>query len=123
MNPDRFVPRAPRRWHRRPTWPRFLVMLAAVLCAVCAMTAVSGHTGTRAAPPAAVSTESGPEHPHDLLDTALRPPARQGHRPLVPQRPARPPAHPRHRHPTARARPAPPYAPTPRAQRCLVLRC
>ncbi|MFD3603160.1 hypothetical protein [Streptomyces sp. NPDC058656] len=96
--------------------------LAALLCATCTVSAVGAHTGPRTAPPPAVSTESGLEHPHDLLDTALRAPARQGHRP-VPRRPARPPApaHPRprpHTHPVH-----PPYAPTPRTQRCMVLRC
>ncbi|MEV2228446.1 hypothetical protein AB0H69_07685 [Streptomyces phaeochromogenes] len=121
MTPDRFTPRRERR-NRRPTWPRFLMALAAVLCATCTVSAVGGHTGTLTAPPPAVSTESGLEHPHDLLDTALRPPARQSHRPLVPQRPARPPA-PAHPRPRRHAHPVPPYAPTPRAQRCMVLRC
>ncbi|GHB55590.1 hypothetical protein GCM10010306_056860 [Streptomyces umbrinus] len=121
MTPDRFTPRRERR-NRRPAWPRFLMALAALLCATCTVSAVGGHTGTRTAPPAAVSTESGLEHPHDLLDTALRPPARQGHRPLVPQRPARPPA-PAHPRPRRHTHPVPPYAPTPRAQRCMVLRC
>ncbi|WP_151478922.1 hypothetical protein [Streptomyces albicerus] len=118
MSSDRFVPRTPRR----PARPRFLVALAAMLCAVCVVGSVGGHTGTRTAPPAAVSGESGLEHPHDLLDTALRPLARQGHRPLVPLRAARPPAPERPR-PGAHPRSAPRYAPTPRTQRCMVLRC
>ncbi|MFC8199351.1 hypothetical protein ACFUTV_28750 [Streptomyces sp. NPDC057298] len=118
MSPDRLVPRAPHR----PARQRFLVALAALLCAVCAVGSAGGHTGTRTAPPAAVSTETGLEHPHDLLDTALRPPARQSHRPLAPQRPARRPAVER---PGLRVHslPALRYAPSPRAQRSLVLRC
>ncbi|QQM41918.1 hypothetical protein [Streptomyces liliifuscus] len=121
MTPDRFAPRRERR-NRRPTWPRFLMALAALLCATCTVSAVGAHTGPRTAPPPAVSTESGLEHPHDLLDTALRPPARQSHRRHVRRRPARPPV-PAHPRPRPRAHPVSPYAPTPRAQRCMVLRC
>ena len=121
MSPARFAPR-PERRNRRPTWPRFLMALAAVLCATCAVSAVGGHTGTRTAPPPAVSTESGLEHPHDLLDTALRPPARQATAPSYPSAPHGPPLPARPR-PRPHARPVPPYAPTPRAQRCMVLRC
>ncbi|WP_413758253.1 hypothetical protein [Streptomyces sp. MMBL 11-3] len=98
--------------------------LAALLCALCAVGAAGGHTGSRTAPPAAASTESGLELPHDLLDTALRPVARQGHRPLAPLRPAHRPAA-ATEHATPQARPLPPFhhAPAPRAQRCMVLRC
>ncbi|MFF3484777.1 hypothetical protein ACFYXC_16145 [Streptomyces sp. NPDC002701] len=119
MSPDRFVPRTPRR----PARQRFLVALAALLCAMCAVGSAGGLTGSRTAPPAAVSTESGVELPHDVLDTALRPAARQRHRrPLLPVRPA-------HRPITGRPRrrvhslPAPHHIPLPRARRCMVLRC
>ncbi|MDQ1037350.1 hypothetical protein QFZ75_003766 [Streptomyces sp. V3I8] len=101
---------------------RLLVVLAALLCALCVVGSAGGHTGSRTAPPAAVSTESGLEHPHDLLDTALRPVARQGHRPLVPLRPAHRSAAERPR-PRVRSLPASHHAPSPRARRCMVLRC
>ncbi|MBQ0847670.1 hypothetical protein J8N05_05490 [Streptomyces sp. BH-SS-21] len=104
------------------------MLLAALLCALCAMGAAGsagGHSGIRTAPPAAVSTEPGLEHPHDVLDTAFRSAARQGHRPPVHQRPAGRSAH---RPAAATARPrsrgrALHHAPAPRALRCMVLRC
>ncbi|MFH8464944.1 hypothetical protein [Streptomyces sp. NPDC017991] len=122
-SPHRFVPRTPRR----PARQRFLVLLASLLCALCAVSAAGsagGHGGIRTAPPAAVSTEPGLEHPHDALDTAFRSAARQSHRPLVPQRPAGRSAH----RPAATHRPhsrdrALSHAPAPRALRCMVLRC
>ncbi|MEU9185448.1 hypothetical protein AB0D14_12945 [Streptomyces sp. NPDC048484] len=130
MSPDRFVPRTPRQPARQWAWQRgrqrWLVALAAMLCAVCAMCAagsVGGHAGAaRTAPPAAVSTESGIEHQYDILDSALRPPARQGHRPLAPLRPAHRLTPERRR---LRVRALPPLrpAPSPHAQRCVVLRC
>ncbi|MFE1798582.1 hypothetical protein ACFW9L_20850 [Streptomyces sp. NPDC059517] len=122
--PGRFVARGARRSARQ----RFLVLFASLLCALCAVCAAgsaSGHSGIRTAPPAAVSTESGLEHPHDVLDTAFRSAARQSHRPLAPRRPAGRSAH----HPAAvterplsRGR-ALHHAPAPRALRCMVLRC
>ncbi|MGN9819631.1 hypothetical protein ACTMUQ_30325 [Streptomyces sp. SD11] len=102
-----------------------LVSLLCALCALCSAGSAGGHGGIRTAPPAAVSTEPGLEHPHDVLDTALRSAPRQSHRPLVPQRPAgrsaygpaattgRPPSRARALH----------HAPAPRALRCMVLRC
>ncbi|MFJ2262332.1 hypothetical protein ACIOKD_29085 [Streptomyces sp. NPDC087844] len=119
-SPRRFVPRTPRR----PARQRLLVLLASLLCALCTAGSAGGHGGIRTAPPAAVSTESGLEHPHDVLDTAFRSAARQSHRPLVPQRPAVRPAH----RPAAAERPhaqarALHHAPTPRTLRCMVLRC
>ncbi|MFI1441141.1 hypothetical protein [Streptomyces fructofermentans] len=123
MRSVRSLPRTPRR----PVWPRFLVALAAVLCAVCAAASAGGHLTTGTAPPAAVSTESGLEHPHDLPDTAPRPSGRQGHRLLAHGHPGRPvvPRPARFRAPS-RSAPAPApssYAPGPRTLRCMVLRC
>ncbi|MFD6285237.1 hypothetical protein [Streptomyces sp. NPDC060205] len=104
------------------------MLLASLLCAVsavCAAGSAGGHTGIRTAPPAAVSSEPGLEHPHDILDTAFRSAARQGHRPQVAQRPAgrsayRPAAAAERPRPWARAFH---HAPAPRALRCMVLRC
>ncbi|MFD0304722.1 hypothetical protein [Streptomyces sp. NPDC127119] len=99
--------------------------LLCALCAVCAAGSASGHSGIRTAPPAAVSTESGLEHPHDILDTAFRSAARQSHRPLAPRRPAGRSAHRPAavtERPRSRGR-ALHHAPAPRALRCMVLRC
>ncbi|PSM39262.1 hypothetical protein C6Y14_32940 [Streptomyces dioscori] len=122
--PGRFVPRAPRRVARQ----RLLVLLASLLCALCAVCAAGsagGHGGIRTAPPAAVSTEPGLEHPHDVLDTAFRSAARHGHRPPVRRHPAGRSAHrptATGAHPRSRVR-ALHHAPAPRALRCMVLRC
>ncbi|MGC5567050.1 hypothetical protein ACPYPG_29955 [Streptomyces sp. FR-108] len=109
------------------------MLLASLLCALCAVGVVGaagsagGHSGIRTAPPAAVSTEPGLEHPHDIQDTAFRSAGRQGHRPLAPQRPAERSA-PRSAATTATDRPhsrarALHHAPAPRTLRCMVLRC
>ncbi|MEV7344754.1 hypothetical protein [Streptomyces sp. NPDC093544] len=111
---------------------RVLVLL------VVAILATTPHPTLLAAPPGAITTEApagppgppGPPAPAaepDVLDTALRPPARQGHRSGTPLRPAphakaphpEPNPHP-HPHPV----PAPPPpSPTLHALRCVVLRC
>lgn len=80
--------------------------------------------------PAAPTTPSAPSAPTtpaaepDVLDTALRPPTRQGHRPAAPLRPARA-AHPEQTpHPRPHPVPAPPPpSSTLHALRCVVLRC
>ncbi|MFC9844347.1 hypothetical protein ACFWFF_34160 [Streptomyces sp. NPDC060223] len=114
--------------------PRVLVLL------VVAILATTPHPAALTAPLGAITTETpaGPTSPGapaapaadpDVLDTALRPPARQGHRPTAPLRPAR---HPKTAHPepsphsgittydtTCDHRPSP----TLHALRCVVLRC
>jgi hypothetical protein len=94
------------------TWLRAFVLLLALLVP-------GAHSGTHAAPSVAV----GEIAEYDVLDTAVRPPARAAHRPVAPLRPAprrtAPPGV-----PTAAPLPAPPQPPyTPRAVRTVVLRC
>ncbi|CAM5742886.1 hypothetical protein SALBM311S_08083 [Streptomyces alboniger] len=96
---------------RSRAWLRVLALLLAVL--------VPGGPAEVSAPPA-VSMEIVE---YDVLDTALRPPAHDAHRPAVPprraSRPGLAPAVPR-----GRPRPKPPYAlHTPHAPRTVVLRC
>lgn len=84
--------------------------------------AAGAHVEALAAvPTAAASSDGGTEH--DVLDTGLRPPARQEHGPLVPLRPAPGPAH---DHPESAPRPRhvpPSYSRTLHALRSVVLRC
>ncbi|MFE9766683.1 hypothetical protein ACFYPC_19525 [Streptomyces sp. NPDC005808] len=106
--------------------PRVLVLL------VVAILATTPHPAALAAPLGAITSEApaapaAPAAEPDVHDTALRPPARQGHRPVTPLRPA---PHPRaaHPEPTLHRRPhpvpaPPPLSPTLRALRCVVLRC
>ncbi|MGW3666912.1 hypothetical protein [Streptomyces sp. NPDC005141] len=115
---------APRHPHPRPTgspWLRILVVLVVALLATGShpeaftATAATAVTGT---------TEGAAEH--DVLDTALRPPPRQGHRALAAQRPATGiPAHRPDLVPapaSAVAMPAP-ITPALHTLRCVVLRC
>ncbi|WP_405616072.1 hypothetical protein [Streptomyces sp. NBC_00076] len=100
-----------RRLPRSRAWLRVLALLLAVL--------VPGGPAEVSAPPA-VSMEIVE---YDVLDTALRPPAHDAHRPAVPpRRPSRPGPTPA----TGRGRPRPaptkpPYAL--HALRTVVLRC
>ncbi|MFF4350597.1 hypothetical protein [Streptomyces sp. NPDC001530] len=99
-------------------WLRILVLL---LVAILATGAHPEALAASAATPTATA-ESGTAE-HDVLDTALRPPTRQGHRPLTTLRPdaEHPEREPRPRPVTA---PAPPsYSPTLHSLRCVVLRC
>ncbi|MDN0199465.1 hypothetical protein [Streptomyces sp. S.PNR 29] len=113
---DGIRPAAVRQGRRRARL-RVLVLLLALLVP-------SAHADARAEPVAAVSGESGGTAiEYDLLDNALRPPARAAHRPVVPLRPAplpdaEPPAASGHPPPT------PPRPPHPlRCLRSVVLRC
>jgi len=96
--------------HRHP-WLRTLVLLLALLVPVAPAQAHSEHV------------VAGEIVEYDVLDTALRPPARAAHRTAVPLRPApRPRAAPEV--PEDRPRPAPPGPSyTSRTLRCVVLRC
>ncbi|MHA5047951.1 hypothetical protein [Streptomyces sp. SD15] len=109
--------------HRRPymlrrhAWMRVLALL--VVTALAAGAYVEAH----AVDHVAASSESGGGAEHDVLDTALRPPARQEDRPLAPLRPAPHPA-PGLSRPARRPRSVPASSvPTPRALRSVVLRC
>ncbi|MET9734232.1 hypothetical protein ABZZ79_27385 [Streptomyces sp. NPDC006458] len=105
------------RLARGRTWPRMLVLVLALLLGAPPV------TGGLTAPALAVPGESVE---YDVLDTALRPPARSAHRPAAPTRPAAAPhrpAAPRQGpgHPLRPASPRPPYAL--RGLRTVVLRC
>ncbi|MFJ5996746.1 hypothetical protein [Streptomyces sp. NPDC092370] len=111
------VPRGPRR----NTWPRVLVLLLALL--------VPGtHAEAHAGPTATVSGESTTVE-CDVLDSALRPPARGSRRTAVLLSPAplRAPGSAHTAHPSALVPPSPPSPPSPlydpRPLRCEVLRC
>ncbi|MET7854342.1 hypothetical protein ABZT48_40600 [Streptomyces avermitilis] len=115
MSPAR-RPERPAHPPRRRSRPRvLLILLVALLVA-------GAHTEAPTAPAAAVSTESyGAEH--DVLGTALRPPARPGQPRTAPLRPApravecpQPPA------PLPFAV-RPPHSPVLHALRTVVLRC
>jgi hypothetical protein len=105
MNTARGLPRS-------RAWLRVLVLLLAVLVS---------DAPAEASPPSAVSAEITE---YDVLDTALRPPARGAHRPVVPLRPAPCPAPapgvPEGHH-ALPAPPRPPYALC--TLRTVVLRC
>ncbi|MBG0854067.1 hypothetical protein I2W78_20000 [Streptomyces spinoverrucosus] len=91
-------------------------MLALLLALLLPM----AHAEAAAVPVAAVAGEVAEA---DVLDTALRPPARGTHRPVVPQRPA-PPAAPPVRTTQVRSPQAPTGPPYPlRTLRSVVLRC
>ncbi|MEU8791898.1 hypothetical protein [Streptomyces sp. NPDC048643] len=102
---------------------RILVLL------VVALLATGPHPEAFTAPMASVAAVSGGAEgttEHDALDTALRPPHRQGHRPLTPPRPAATPHSGRHSRPARAAAPtgpAPAPSPTLHTLRCVVLRC
>ncbi|MGW1539364.1 hypothetical protein ACWCPM_03580 [Streptomyces sp. NPDC002309] len=107
------TPQQTRRAARRRVWPRLLVLLLALLLPM-------AHAEAAAGPVAVVAGEAVEA---DVLDTALRPPGRGGHRPAVAQRPVRAAAP---QEPSTQARPAhaptgPPY--TLRTVRSVVLRC
>ncbi|WP_406373048.1 hypothetical protein OG788_22670 [Streptomyces sp. NBC_00647] len=115
---------APRHPHPRPTggpWLRILVVL------VVAMLATGPHPEafTASAAPAVTGTTEGAAE-HDVLDTALRPSPRQGHRALAAQRPAT--GIPPHRSDPGPAPASAVPAPSPLTSvlhtlRCVVLRC
>jgi len=95
-------------------WLRLLVLL------VVALLAAGPHPEAFAAPPGNAAVETALTE-HDVLATALRPPARQGHHPLIPLRPDT-----GHREPEPQPLPVhlpAPYSLTPHALRCVVLRC
>jgi len=109
---------------RSGTWLRILILLVtAVLATGPHLEALAASTPT---PAPTAGTESGPGSgtaEHDVLDTALRPPTRQDHRPLTPLRPDT--RTPEHQH-----GPLPVPAPAslsrcsaPHTLRCVVLRC
>ncbi|KKD05506.1 hypothetical protein [Streptomyces sp. WM6386] len=96
------------------TWLRAFVLLLALLVP-------GGHAGAHAA--LAVAPVAGEAAEHDVVDTALRPPARAAHRPVVPLRPAPRPA-PAPGVPAGRPLPAPPRPPYAlHTLRSVVLRC
>ncbi|WP_405645832.1 hypothetical protein [Streptomyces sp. NBC_00019] len=96
------------------TWLRAFVLLLALLVP-------GGHAGAHAAN--AVTPVAGEVAEYDVLDTALRPPARAAHRPVVPLRPAPRPA-PAPGVPAGRPLPAPPRPPYAlHTLRSVVLRC
>ncbi|GGN67031.1 hypothetical protein GCM10011579_039100 [Streptomyces albiflavescens] len=98
-------------------WLRILVLL------IVAMLATGAHPEVFAASSTATATAASGTAEHDVLDTALRPPTRQGHRPLTALRPDT--GH-TEREPDPRPVPAPAptsYSPTLHALRCVVLRC
>ncbi|MEU9167087.1 hypothetical protein AB0D34_04695 [Streptomyces sp. NPDC048420] len=102
MSPARRLP--PSR-----TWLRTLVLLLALLVPVAPVHAAEAHV-----------VAAGEIIEYDLLDTALRPPARVVHQPAVSLRPApRQETCPRAHRPPRPSRP--PYAPP--APRSVVLRC
>jgi hypothetical protein len=77
------------------------------------------HSGAHAATPVV----AGEIAEYDVLDTALRPPARAAHRPVAPLRPTAPPA-PAFRAPAGHPLPAPPRPPySLHTLRSVVLRC
>ncbi|MDG9710182.1 hypothetical protein [Streptomyces sp. DH10] len=78
MNPAP-APRPAPRGTRRNTWVRVLVLLLALLVP-------GAHAEARTGPAATVSGESTAVE-CDVLDTALRPPARGARRAVVPLRP------------------------------------
>ncbi|MFC7259075.1 hypothetical protein [Streptomyces lutosisoli] len=104
------------------TWLRILILLVtAVLATGPHLEALAASTPTPA-PTAGTESGSGTAE-HDVLDTALRPPTRQDHRPLTPLRPdTRSREH--RRDPLPVPAPAPPtHSPALHALRCVVLRC
>ncbi|MBC9728044.1 hypothetical protein [Streptomyces sp. TRM68367] len=102
------------------SWPRMLVLLLILLVPLSLATAPALPAAT------VVSERGGTPAEYDLLDTAARPPARSGRRPVAPLRPAPPPLVPA-ASATARPAPAPPGPSRPpyalRALRSVVLRC
>ncbi|MFG3662194.1 hypothetical protein [Streptomyces sp. NPDC047706] len=102
-----------RRVVRRRAWPRMLALLLVLLLPV-------AHAEAAVGP---VSVVAGEAVEADVLDTVARPPGRSGHRPVVPQRPARSPSPGRRTTPDrpAHAPTGPPYPL--RALRSVVLRC
>lgn len=98
-------------------WLRILVLL------IVAMLATGAHPEVFATSAAGPATAASATAEHDVLDTALRPPTRQGHRPLTALRPDAARAE-REAGPRPVPAPAPnSYSPTPHTLRCVVLRC
>ncbi|ELP68026.1 hypothetical protein ACKI1I_37820 [Streptomyces turgidiscabies] len=98
---------------RRTAWLRVVVLLLALL-----VPGTAAHCGA-----AESAVSSGTAAEHDVHDTALRPPARYGHRTVVALRPVPGPPAARHAGATSPAHPLPvPPRPTP-APRSVVLRC
>ncbi|GAA3910677.1 hypothetical protein GCM10023084_73490 [Streptomyces lacrimifluminis] len=96
---------------RPAAWLRVLVLLLALLV-----------PGTAHCGAAESVVPGGTAAEYDVHDTALRPPARHGHRPVVPLRPV--PRPPSVRHPVAKATHPLPVPPRPTlALRSVVLRC
>ncbi|MEV7993216.1 hypothetical protein AB0O67_15200 [Streptomyces sp. NPDC086077] len=107
------TPQQSRRAVRRRAWPRLLVLLLVLLLPV-------AHAQAAAGPVAVLAGEAVEA---DVLDTALRPPGRGGHRPVVAQRPMRS-ATPQERITQAHPAHAPTGPPYPlRTLRSVVLRC
>ncbi|MGC9537132.1 hypothetical protein [Streptomyces sp. UG1] len=103
-----------RRRSRSHTWLRVLVLLLALLVP-------GAHTQAHALPVAAGALEVAE---HDVLDTALRPPARADRRSTVRRRPAGPPRRPAPAGtPTRPSHCAPPPPYVPHLLRTVVLRC
>ncbi|WP_327429948.1 hypothetical protein [Streptomyces sp. NBC_01236] len=107
---------------RSGTWLRILILL------VTAVLATGPHLEALAASTPTAGTESGSGSgsgtaEHDVLDTALRPPTRQDHRPLTPLRPdTRTPEH-QHGPLPVPAPASPSRCSAPHTIRCVVLRC
>lgn len=116
--PSAAPPSHAARATRRHAWLRVLVLL------VVAVLATGPHPEAVAAPPLAVAAETGGLEP-DALDTALRPPARHGHRLLAPLTPTPRPdtGRPEHAALLPSAPSPPPYALALHVLRCVVLRC
>ncbi|GAA2269066.1 hypothetical protein GCM10010145_50330 [Streptomyces ruber] len=112
MRSARHAPRTVRRC--RCVWPRVLVLLLALFLP-------AAHAAADVAPGIAVTAETADQ---DLLESALRLPARQAHRPAARPRPA-----PAGAHPPAGAAPLPVPPPAGCApyslltRRSVVLRC
>lgn len=98
---------------RPAAWLRVLVVLLALL-----VPGTAAHCG--AADPV---VPGGTAAEYDVHDTALRPPGRYGHRPVVPLRPVPRPPSARHAVATAAHRLPVPPRPAPIASRSMVLRC
>ncbi|MBT2416092.1 hypothetical protein J7I94_37175 [Streptomyces sp. ISL-12] len=136
------VPHAATHPARRSAWARVLVLLLALLvpgthaqAQALPATAVAGDLGGAggSGSPGSPGGSGGSGSPgggtaaeYDLLDTALRSPARTTRRPAAPRHPApllpplpRAPRPLTARHPA----PAPPPPPFPRSTRSVVLRC
>ncbi|WP_406331252.1 hypothetical protein [Streptomyces sp. NBC_00203] len=107
---------------RSGTWLRILILL------VTAVLATGPHLEALAASPPTPAPTAGTESgsgtaEHDVLDTALRPPTRQDHRPLTPLRPDTRTPEQQHGPLPLRAPASPSHSSAPHTLRCVVLRC